>query len=105
VARIAHVTFGAPAVRASMQANEIARVVATLERAIHDARLAAQRSARIEDVLAVVRKVRMTHEVIVHAVRRNASMETRWIRDLLQTIENILDELDAKVARARGRLH
>jgi len=88
-----------------VQATEIASVVATLERAIREARSAAQRSARIEDVIDVVRKVRVTHRVLVQAVDRHPSMDTRWIRDLLQTIECVMDELDARVARVRGRLH
>ena len=87
-----------------MPSSEIASVVASIERAIDEARLMGRRAQRIEDVVDLVRQMRVTREILLGTMECN-TMAMEWMGDLVRTIESATDELEARVARAERRLH
>ena len=97
-------SFDALVTRPTMPSAAIASVVASIERAIDEARLLARRSPRIEDVVDLVSQMRVTREILLGTMECK-SMDMEWMRDLLRTIDCATDELEARVARAERRLH
>ena len=86
-----------------MDSSELARIVATLERAIASARAAIGDDD--EDVGEAVRHAREMHAILVEALGANPALSTERMRGVVEATGNAAAELEAEVARGAGQVH
>ena len=90
-----------------MDAAELERIAGDLKAAVAEARLllAAPGVAVGPDVRNIVRHAREMHDLLLDALRKNESLaaaQYRWIAD---STGNAVDEMEALVARADGKMN
>jgi len=89
-----------------MDAAELDRIAATLEAAIAEARVLAAADLAIRpDVREVIRYAREMHDLLVEALVLNERLRTAQYRGIADSTGNAVDELEAMVARADGKLN
>lgn len=89
-----------------MDAAKLERIAAALKAAIAEARVLAAADLTIgPDVREIIRNARDMHDMYVEALLTNEPLATAHYRGVADATGNAIDELEALVARADGKVN
>ena len=92
--------------RINVDAAELDRIAAALKAAIAEARVLAAADPTIgPEVREIIRSAREMHDLYVEALLTNEPLATAQYRGVADSTGNAIDELDALVARADGKVN
>ncbi len=88
-----------------MGADDLARIAATLVAAIGQAKARAKEFGIDPDFREIVRHAREMHDLLIEALIENEPLSTAYLRGLSDATENTIEQLEALVETADGRIH
>lgn len=88
-----------------MDADDLARIAATLVAAIGQAKARANEFGIDPDFREIVRHAREMHDLLIEALIDNEPLSTAYLRGLSDATENTIEQLEALAATTDGRTH
>jgi hypothetical protein len=88
-----------------MNADDLARIAATLVAAIAQAKARAKEFGTDSDFREIVRHAREMHDLLIEALIENEPLSTAYLRGLSDTTENAIERLEAFADMPDGKIH
>ena len=89
----------------AMNADDLARIAATLVAAIAQAKARAKEFGTDSDFREIVRHAREMHDLLIEALIENEPLSTAYLRGLSDTTENAIERLEAIADMPDGKIH
>jgi hypothetical protein len=88
-----------------MDADDLARIAATLVAAIAQAKVRANEFGIDPDFREIVRHAREMHDLLLEALIENEPLSTAYLRGLSDATENTIEHLEALAEMPDGKIH
>lgn len=88
-----------------MNADDLARIAATLVTAIGQAKARVRELGIDPDFREIVRHAREMHDLLIEALIENEPLLTAYLRGLSDTTQNAIEQLEALAAMPDGKIH
>ena len=88
-----------------MDADDLARIAATLITAIGQAKARAKEFGIDPDFREIVRHAREMHDLLIEALIENEPLSTAYLRGLSDATENTIERLEALAETAGDSIH